>query len=108
MAVIPMTRSWRACSATGLARQRPFLTGGSGVAAARADTTYAMETARRRTFAVAGALAILLVAVTCVYRFATLGGALGGFENDEFVTLSLAQQATLGETPVRDFVEVAA
>ena len=62
-----------------------------------------METARRRTFVVAGALALLLIAVTCVYRFATLGGPLGGFENDEFVTLSQAQQATLGERPVRDF-----
>ena len=67
-----------------------------------------METARRRTFVVAAALAILLAAVTWIYRFATLGGSLGGFENDEFVTLSLAQQATLGERPVRDFVEIAA
>ncbi len=63
---------------------------------------------RRSTIILAAGLTLLVVVLTCVYRFATLGGTLGGFENDEFVTLSLAQQETLGERPLRDFVEVAA
>src|SRR5207237_8374420 len=42
----------------------------------------------------------LLPALTCVYRFGALGGPLGGFENDEFVTLSEAQQVVLGDMPL--------
>lgn len=63
---------------------------------------------RRARLAVVGGIALLLFALTFVYRFAAMGGSLGGFENDEFVTLSLAQQVVLGERPLRDFVEVAA
>ena len=40
-----------------------------------------------------------------LYRFASMSGALGGFEDDEFVTLAYAQQMLLGDLPVRDFAE---
>ena len=56
---------------------------------------------------VVGASAALLVfALTVAYRFPTMGGPLGGFENDQFVTLSQAQQIVMGEWPMRDFVEL--
>ena len=57
------------------------------------------------TIALIGSIAFLLFALTILYRFNTMGGPLGGFENDEFVTLSMAHQVTLGEQPMRDFVE---
>lgn len=50
-------------------------------------------------------MAIALVVVTIGYRILTLGGPLGGFENDQFVTLSQAQQIVLGDWPLRDFIE---
>ena len=49
--------------------------------------------------------AVLLFALTYSYRFASMSGALGGFEDDEFVTLAYAQQMVLGDLPVRDFAE---
>ena len=49
------------------------------------------------------AIAAGLVGLTIVYRVLTLGGSLGGFENDQFVTLSQAQQVVMGDWPVRDF-----
>jgi len=48
-------------------------------------------------------IAVALVALTIAYRVLTLGGPLGGFENDQFVTLSQAQQMVMGDWPVRDF-----
>jgi hypothetical protein len=42
-------------------------------------------------------------AFTFVYRFNTLGGALGGFSNDEFGYLARARQIEAGEVPFRDF-----
>jgi len=50
------------------------------------------------------AIAVALFALTIAYRVLTLGGPLGGFENDQFVTLSRAQQIVLGDWPVRDFI----
>ena len=52
---------------------------------------------------VVAAIAVALFALTIAYRVLTLGGPLGGFENDQFVTLSRAQQIVLGDWPVRDF-----
>src|SRR5256885_1453178 len=52
------------------------------------------------------AIAVALFALTIAYRVLTLGGPLGGFENDQFVTLSQAQQIVMGDWPVRDFVEL--
>ena len=42
-------------------------------------------------------------AFTFVYRFNTLGGAFGGFSNDEFGYLARARQIEAGEVPFRDF-----
>ena len=42
--------------------------------------------------------------VVC-YRFNTLGGALGGFDNDHFLQLALAKQVEAGEQPLRDFLD---
>lgn len=51
-------------------------------------------------------LAVFLVVLTVTYRVLTMGGSLGGFENDQFVTLSQAQQLAMGDWPVRDFVDL--
>ncbi len=51
------------------------------------------------------AVAVFLFALTFFYRFGSMGGTLGGFEDDEFVTLAYAQQMVLGDVPVRDFSE---
>ena len=37
------------------------------------------------------------------YRFNTLGGALGGFDDDHFVPLAYAKQVQAGDQPLRDF-----
>ena len=42
-------------------------------------------------------------AFTFIYRFNTLGGAFGGFSNDEFGYLARARQIQAGEWPFRDF-----
>ena len=47
------------------------------------------------------AIALGLVTLTIAYRLLTLGGPLGGFENDQFVTLSQAQQVVMGDWPMR-------
>src|SRR5262245_21503036 len=51
-------------------------------------------------------LAVLLFTLAFGYRFAAMGGHFAGFEDDEFVHLSQAQQLLLGERPTRDFVEL--
>ena len=56
----------------------------------------------------AGVLAVIalsLFALTCAYRFMTMGGRLGGFDNDDYVVLSYAQQMALGDRPIRDYFE---
>src|SRR5471030_3227467 len=50
-------------------------------------------------------IALLLAVLTIFYRFNTMGGTLGGFENDEFLHVSRAQQMLRGDHPIRDFVE---
>jgi hypothetical protein len=49
-------------------------------------------------------IAIALVALTMTYRLLGMGGSLGGFGNDQLVTLAQAQQMAMGDWPVRDFV----
>jgi hypothetical protein len=49
------------------------------------------------------AAALTLFVFTALYRFNTLGGALGGFDNDHFVPFSYAKQVESGEQPLRDF-----
>ena len=48
-------------------------------------------------------LAILLFAWTFTYRFNTLGGRFGGFEDDHFVSFAYAKQVEAGAQPLRDF-----
>ena len=48
-------------------------------------------------------LAVLLIVVTAVYRFNTLGGTFGGFDNDHFVPFAYAKQVEAGAQPLRDF-----
>src|SRR5688572_24325149 len=57
----------------------------------------------RRT--VISVVAVLLFAWVFLYRFNTLGGALGGFDNDHFLYMTLAKQVQAGEQPLRDFVD---
>jgi hypothetical protein len=52
---------------------------------------------------VIAAVAILLSGWVFVYRFNTLGGAFGGFDNDHFLYFALARQVQAGEQPLRDF-----
>ena len=48
-------------------------------------------------------LALTVFGAAFLYRFNTLGGALGGFTNDEFGYLARARQIQVGEVPFRDF-----
>jgi hypothetical protein len=48
-------------------------------------------------------VAILLFGWVFLYRFNTLGGAYGGFDNDHFLYLAVAKQVEAGEQPLRDF-----
>ena len=54
---------------------------------------------------IVGLVAALLFLFVACYRFNTLGGALGGFDNDHFLHLSLAKQVEAGERPLRDFLD---
>ena len=54
-----------------------------------------------RRLSVAAAIAVFVFAA--LYRFNTLGGALGGFDDDHFVHLAYALQVADGEQPLRDF-----
>lgn len=49
------------------------------------------------------AFAVLIFVFAASYRFNTLGGALGGFDNDHFVYFAYAKQVEAGERPLRDF-----
>ena len=56
----------------------------------------------RRAF-VCTIVAALMFAFTGLYRFNTLGGRFGGFDNDHFVPFAYAKQVQAGEQPLRDF-----
>jgi hypothetical protein len=49
------------------------------------------------------AAALVIAAAAFFYRFNALGGALGGFGNDQFIQLARARQMLAGELPFRDF-----
>ena len=53
------------------------------------------------------AIALALALVTVLFRVATLGGSLGGFDDDHFVSFAYAKQVQAGARPVRDFQGVA-
>jgi hypothetical protein len=55
--------------------------------------------------AVALALAACVAVVAFVYRFNTLGGTLGGFDNDHFATLARADMLLHTQQPLRDFAD---
>jgi hypothetical protein len=48
-------------------------------------------------------VAFLLCGWVFLYRFNTLGGQFGGFDNDHFLYFALAKQVQAGEQPLRDF-----
>jgi len=50
-----------------------------------------------------GVLVVAVFAAAFFYRFNTLGGALGGFTNDQFGYLARGRQIQSGELPFRDF-----
>jgi hypothetical protein len=62
-----------------------------------------MEPGTRSVALRAACAALAVGALSFVYRFNTLGGALGGFGNDHFIHLSRARQIVAGELPFRDF-----
>jgi hypothetical protein len=60
----------------------------------------------RSTPVVRAAVAAVLVAILAfVFRFNTLGGALGGFDNDQFIYLVRTDMILDGAQPLRDFVD---
>ena len=65
-------------------------------------TGYSVTMPSRRRAADAVLLITVLVAAFC-YRFNTLGGAFGGFTNDQFGYLARARQIQAGDIPFRDF-----
>jgi len=62
------------------------------------------DPATRRRITI-GVVAFLLFAWVFLYRFNTLGGSLGGFDNDHFLYMTLAKQVQAGEQPLRDFMD---
>ena len=50
-------------------------------------------------------LAVLLFVWVWLFRFAPLGGAFGGFDNDHFLHFSYAKQVEAGAQPLRDFLD---
>jgi hypothetical protein len=50
-----------------------------------------------------GLLLVIVFATTFFYRFNSLGGAFGGFTNDEFGYLARGRQIQGGDLPFRDF-----
>jgi len=48
-------------------------------------------------------VAILLCGWVFLFRFNTLGGSFGGFDNDHFLYYTIAKQVQAGEQPLRDF-----
>lgn len=50
-------------------------------------------------------LPCLVGVLVLLYRFNTLGGELGGFDNDHFIGLARASQLLDGEWPLRDYAD---
>ena len=60
---------------------------------------------RLRRPVIVSVVAILLCVWVFLYRFNTLGGAFGGFDNDHFLHFAYAKQVQAGEQPLRDFMD---
>ncbi len=69
----------------------------------RADRLRISERFSRRLLI--SVVAILLFGWVFLYRFNTLGGAFGGFDNDHFLHFVYAKQVQAGEQPLRDFLD---
>ena len=52
-------------------------------------------------------IAAAIAATTFIYRFNTLDGRLGGFDNDHFIQLVRSVAVANGERPIRDFTDTA-
>jgi len=50
-------------------------------------------------------LPLIVGVLVFLYRFNTLGGELGGFDNDHFINLARANQLLAGEWPLRDYAD---
>lgn len=59
----------------------------------------------RRRIVLASLAACAIAALAFVLRFNTLGGALGGFDNDHFIYLVRTDMLLDGAQPLRDFVD---
>src|SRR5436190_14552899 len=70
------------------------------------DGTAAGVTGRPVSARHAAIAALALLVLTSLYRFGTLGGALGGFDDDHSMQLAYARQIEAGERPGRDFLGV--
>lgn len=68
-----------------------------------ADRPHVSEPHARRLLILV--VAILLFGWVFLYRFNTLGGAFGGFDNDHFLHFVYAKQVQAGEQPLRDFLD---
>lgn len=68
-----------------------------------ADRPRVSERLTRRL--VVSLVALLLFGWVFLYRFNTLGGAFGGFDNDHFLHFVYAKQVQAGEQPLRDFLD---
>ena len=55
--------------------------------------------------AILALIAVAIAAFSFVYRFNTLGGPLGGFDNDHFPQLVRSIAMLDGERPLRDFTD---
>jgi hypothetical protein len=51
------------------------------------------------------AVAVSVAGFAFLYRFNALGGSLGGFDNDDFVTLTRVDMVLAGAQPLRDFAD---
>jgi hypothetical protein len=77
----------------------------SGVGSLRGIPGTATSWWRRERIALAACAALGVAAAAFVYRFNTLGGTLGGFDNDHFAHLMRVEMLLAGEQPLRDFAD---
>jgi hypothetical protein len=66
-------------------------------------TSFAWRALAARASTVLAALLIAVIAF--LFRFNALGGELGGFDNDDFATLTRVDMLLSGHQPLRDFAE---
>ena len=75
----------------------------TGMVASKRTVSGARSWWRLWRVTVAAVLALVVAAVAFAYRFNTLGGALGGFDDDHFAHLMRTEMLLRGEQPLRDF-----